>query len=519
MKDPSKNLPLSNEALALFYQVAISFSEIRRLDDLLNRILNSIAETFGIEGASIALHDSEQHQFYFIRTLEEGRDGLHKNKEIMRFDDSVGIAGWVLREGKPALVPDTSKDPRFFPGMDQQENFKTRSMICLPLKGSQGVIGLLYALNKIEGPFTKSDLQLLEVAGGPISIAIENALLYKKLEHYAKGLEEENQRLKTEVFNHFGFTEMVGTSPVMRRVFHLVKKILNTHTTVLIQGETGTGKEQITRIIHYNGFLRDKPFVAENCGALSENLLESELFGHVKGAFTGAISDKKGLFEQADGGTIFLDEIGEMSTAMQIKLLRVLQEGQVRPVGGSHTIKVNFRLIASTNRDLYEEVKKGTFREDLFYRINVFPITMPPLRERKEDIPLLVTYFLKKFSTRFNCEDPAITPYALELLTLYDWPGNVRELQNEIERAMAMAGPNHPITALELSERIKPRNACDTTHKRPGEAMPEVIERVEKQMIIEALSKNRGNRTQAARALGVTRQGLLNKINRYLIRL
>jgi Nif-specific regulatory protein len=518
MGKPPQKIPISDEALSLFYQVATSVSEICQLNDLLENILACTTKAFDIEGASIALHDADRKQFYFLRTLEEGRDGQHKSKETMRFDDSVGIAGWVLREGKPALVKDTSKDYRFFSGMDQQENFKTRSMICLPLKTRQGVIGLLYALNKNEGTFTQNDVQTLEIVSGPIAIAIENAMLYKRLESHAKALEQENYRLKSEVRSSYGFEEVVGSSPAMRSLFHMVNKVFDSWTSVLIQGETGTGKELIARVIHYNGILKDKPFVAENCGALSENLLESELFGHVKGAFTGAISDKKGLFEQADGGTIFLDEIGEMPQSMQIKLLRVLQEGQVRPVGSNRTINVKFRLIACTNRNLREEVDSGNFREDLFWRINVFPITMPPLRDRKDDIPLLVNHFLKKYSRRFKIVEPSITPYALELLIRHNWPGNVRELQNEIERAMAMAGPNHPITALELSDRLRPPTGCEpNTDCR--ETLPEVIERIEKQMIIEALTKYKGNRSKAAQILGITRQGLLNKINRYAIKL
>jgi Nif-specific regulatory protein len=517
MERPPNNLTLSNEDLALFYQVAINLSEIRQLNDLLSNILNSVTNAFGIEGVSIALHDPKQNEFYFIRTLEEVRDGQLKSKKTMRFDDSVGVAGWVLRKGRPALVPDTGKDSRFFGGMDH-ENFQTRSMICLPLKTRHGIIGVLYALNKIKGTFNQNDVQTLKIVCGPIAIAIENALLYERLELHARVLEQENQHLKSEIFDSFGFNKVVGSSQSMRHIFRMIKKILNTRTTVLIQGETGTGKELIARVIHYNGFLKDKPFVAENCGALSEHLLESELFGHVKGAFTGAISDKKGLFEQADGGTIFLDEIGEMPQSMQVKLLRVLQDGQIRPVGGSHTTNVNVRLIACTNRNLEEDVAKGIFREDLYYRINVFPITMPPLRKRKEDIPLLITHFLKKIGRRFKSSQSSITPCALELLIQYDWPGNVRELQNEIERAIAMAGPNHPITALELSDRVNPHMECDTNN-RSGETLPEVVERVEKQMIIETLSKYKGNRSQAARTLGITRQGLINKINRYVIKI
>jgi Nif-specific regulatory protein len=517
MGPSSNHLTLNNETLALFYQVATNLSEIRQLNDLLSNILNSVTNSFGIEGVSIALHDPKQNEFYFIRTLEEVRDGRHKSKATMRFGDSMGIAGWVLRKGRPALVPDTGKDSRFFGGMDH-ENFKTRSMICLPLKTRHGIIGVLYALNKIKGSFNQDDVQTLKIISGPIAIAIENALLYERLESHARVLEQENQHLKSEIFDSFGFNEVVGSSQSMRHIFRMIKKILNTRTTVLIQGETGTGKELIARVIHYNGFLKDKPFVAENCGALSEHLLESELFGHVKGAFTGAIADKKGLFEQADGGTIFLDEIGEMPQSMQVKLLRVLQDGQIRPVGGSHTTNVNVRLVACTNRNLEEDVAKGIFREDLYYRINVFPITMPPLRERKEDIPLLVTHFLQKIGRRFKSSQSSITPYALELLIQHDWPGNVRELQNEIERAIAMAGPNHPITALDLSDRVNPQMECDTNN-RCSDTLHEVVEKIEKQMIIEALSKYKGNRSQAARTLGITRQGLINKINRYVIKI
>jgi Nif-specific regulatory protein len=288
---------------------------------------------------------------------------------------------------------------------------------------------------------------------------------------------------------------------------------------VLIQGETGTGKELIAKVIHYNGPLKDKPFVAENCGALSENLLESELFGHVKGAFTGAVADKKGLFELANGGTIFLDEIGEMPATMQVKLLRVLEERQLRPVGGSQYRKVDVRLIASTNRVLEEEVKKGSFREDLFYRVNVFPITLPPLRERRGDIPLLADHFLKKHAKKLNRPAARLTPPALDLLSQYNWPGNVRELENEIERALTLAGRKGEIRAEYLSERITASSEKRLSNQETDGTLQEVTERIEQKMVLEALHKSNGNRSQAARILGLTRQGLLNKITRYNIKL
>ena len=317
----------------------------------------------------------------------------------------------------------------------------------------------------------------------------------------------------------FNLQGVVGSSPAMCRVFALVDKVTDTTTSVLIQGETGTGKELIARVIHYNGPLKEKPFVSENCGALSENLLESELFGHVKGAFTGAIADKKGLFEQANGGTIFLDEIGEMSPVMQVKLLRVLQERQVRPVGGSRTVNVDVRLIASTNRNLEEEVRNGSFREDLFYRINVFPITLPPLRERREDIPLLAAHFLKKFAKKLKRRAVRLTPQAMDLFSRFNWPGNIRELQNEIERALTLAGTRGEIRVEHLSERIHVSSETRISIPETECTLQEITGQIEREMVFKALQKTGGNRSRAARMLGLTRQGLLNKIARYQIKL
>jgi two-component system response regulator HupR/HoxA len=295
--------------------------------------------------------------------------------------------------------------------------------------------------------------------------------------------------------------------------------VIVTPTTVLIQGETGTGKELIAKVIHYNGPLGDKAFIAENCAALPESLLESELFGHVKGSFTGAVADKKGLFEIADGGTIFLDEIGEMSLQMQVKLLRVLQEGQFRPVGGSRTVQVKVRLIASTNRNLAEEVEQGNFREDLYYRINVFQITPPPLRQRKDDILLLCSHFLEKLARKYAKPTPHLTPQTLDILTHYDWPGNVRELENEMERAITMAAGLETISADMLSDRIRsahPGYRDDRFNSQPG-SLKEAVSQLEQKLIRQALEETGGNRSQAAKALGLSRQGLLNKISAYKI--
>ena len=508
---------LTNEDLDLFYEVSISIHSIGDPDKMLQNILLKIKAVFSVEGASIALHDAGNKEFYFIRTVEEQRSGAQMQMDKMRFPDDYGVAGWVLRKGRSVTILDVSQDERFFDGLDIQKDFSTRSMICVPLKTRKGVIGVLYALNKLEGEFTPKEAMLLEIISGTIAVAIENAKFYGEIKQYASSLEKENIRLKSEVQDRYNVQGIIGTSAPMRRVFDLLDRVAGTTTSVLIQGATGTGKELIAKVIHYNSPLKDKPFVAENCGALSENLLESELFGHVKGAFTGAIADKKGLFELAEGGTVFLDEIADMPPTMQIKLLRVLQEGQVRPVGGSRYLDVNFRLITSTNRNLLEEVNNGSFRDDLFYRIQVFPVVVPPLAERKEDIPILVTHFLEKLAEKFNRPVKRLTPRALEYLMQFNWPGNVRELENEIERALTLAGEDSEIKERYLSEKIIGPGEHATTADFAGLTLQQVTEQMERQMVARALHETGGNRSHAARKLGLTRQGLLNKIARYKI--
>jgi Nif-specific regulatory protein len=517
MTNHTGEVNLTNEDLNLLYEVSISIHSIGDPDKMLESILLKIKAVFSVEGASIALHDATHKEFYFIRTVEEQQNGTQKKMYEMRFPDNYGVAGWVLRERRPVTILDVSRDERFFDGLDIQKDFSTRSMICVPLKTRKGVIGVLYALNKLEGEFTPKEAMLLEILSGTIAVAIENADLYGEIKQYVSSLEKENIRLKSEVQDRYNVQGIIGSSAPMRSVFDMLDRVAGSTTSVLIQGPTGTGKELIAKVIHYNSPLKNKPFVAENCGALSENLLESELFGHVRGAFTGAIADKKGLFELAEGGTVFLDEIADIPMPMQVKLLRVLQEGQVRPVGGSHYLKVNFRLLTSSNRDLLEEVKKGNFRDDLFYRIQVFPIIMPPLAERKEDIPLLVTHFLEKLANKLNRPIKRLTRQALNYLMQFSWPGNVRELENEIERALTLAGEDSEIKEEYLSDKITGLGEKVAATGLGDLTLQEVTEKIERQMVTRALRKTGGNRTQAARILGLTRQGLLNKIARFKI--
>ena len=506
---------LTDEDLALLYDLATSIHAIDDLDRMLQKILTKMRAVLEIEGASIALRDADQREFYFIRTAEEQWGGEQEDMSRMRFPEDYGVAGWVFRNKRAVTIPDVAKDDRYAGNLDIQKDFVTRSMICVPLMSRNEIIGVLYALNKRNGEFTEKDSFLMEILSGPIAIAVENAKLYGEIKARAANLERENLRLMSEVRNRFDLQGIIGNAPAMKRVFELVDKVIGTTTTVFLQGETGTGKELFAKAIHYHGPLKDKPFVAENCGALSENLLESELFGHVKGAFTGAVADKKGLFELAAGGTVFLDEIADMSPAMQTKLLRVVQENQVRPVGGSQYRQVEFRLIASSNRDLSAEVRKGVFREDLYYRLHVFPVPLPPLRDRKEDIPALADCFIDRLSKRYDRPKARLTPSALALLVEFDWPGNIRELENEIERALTLAGEDREIGPGYLSEKIAGPRAAVQPAGDGSQKLQEAVERLEQQMVTQALRDSGGNRSQASRKLGITRQGLLNKINRY----
>jgi Nif-specific regulatory protein len=510
---------LSEKEFSLFSEVITSFHTIRDMDDMLAAVFQKIRSVINMQGASIALHDPANKEFYFICTIEEDKSRGESKTRYLRFPDNIGVAGWAMRNNRAAIVNDVSQDDRFYDGLNSKEDFKTRSMICVPLRTRKGFLGVFYALNKESGAFTERDEKILEIISGTIAVSLENARLYGELKDHVHSLEREKRLLLNQVRAEAGFKEIIGSSSPMRRMFELMEKVLDTTTTVLIQGETGTGKELIAKVIHYNGPLKNKPFVAENCGALPENLLESELFGHVRGAFTGAIANKKGLFEIADGGTIFLDEIGEMSPLMQVKVLRVLQEGEFRPVGGSRNLKVNVRVIASTNRDLSEQIEKGQFREDLYYRINIFQITPPPLRQRKEDILALANHFLEKCAKKNNKVVPILTPQTLDLLIKYDWPGNVRELENEMERAQTMACGGKTISYELLSDKIK-RLHKDHHFDDAEESettLKDAVRRVERRMIEEALKYSGGNQSRAAKKLGLSRQGLLNKLVAYNI--
>ncbi len=346
----------------------------------------------------------------------------------------------------------------------------------------------------------------------------DEVLLTLKKAEERESLKRENYRLKTQLKNfelNYNFGNMVAKSKAMQAVFRLAGKVAQYDTTVLIFGESGTGKELIARGIHYSGVRAEKPLIPVNCGGIPENLLESELFGYIKGAFTGADRNKKGLFEEADGGTLFLDEIGELPFALQVKLLRVLQESEIRPVGGSRTLKIDVRIIAATSKKLQDEVKDGNFREDLFYRLNVLPIELPSLRERVEDIPVLSQIFIDDFNRKLGKSIIGISPPAMSKFLNHSWPGNVRELENIIERAVVLAEEN-VILPENLPQELDVGDGCDKVDDFfTGFSLKAAQKVFEKRLIVKALNETGGNRTKASRLLEISHPSLLSKIKSY----
>ena len=398
--------------------------------------------------------------------------------------------------------------------------------IRIMLTGYADMSSLIRAVNDgriyryIAKPWEPDDLRIdVKRALEHYDLSLRNRRLSEALQEMNDRLETENRSLRREVERRNSFEGIVGESSAMQRVFDLTHKVAGTEATVLITGETGTGKDLIARAIHHTGSRKENPFVAQNCGSLPDTLLESELFGHQRGAFTGAHIDKKGLFELADGGTVFLDEIGDTAPGMQVRLLRVLQDGEIRPLGSSQTRKVDVRVVAATNRDLREDVEAGRFREDLFYRLHVVEVALPALRERRDDISALAHYFLDRLNQRMSRSLEGFTRSAMDRLCSYDWPGNVRELENEMERIVVLAAGESLVSAEMLSERIHGRVALGVSAEA-GELivghdlrLNPAVDAFKRRLIQEALRKT-GTKTSAAERLGIPRQSLQKMMKR-----
>ncbi|MCS6924582.1 MAG: sigma 54-interacting transcriptional regulator [Candidatus Binatia bacterium] len=475
-------------------------------NELLQAILASALQLFSAAGCSIALIDDTAQQLRFAFVLGGAR------VEEFRIRLGQGLIGWVAQTGQGVVSNDVTQDPRFFGNVDRRTGFRTKSVLCAPLKQGDEIIGAIEVLNTTDPQgFTPEDLQLLMAFGGLAATAITRAATFSTVQNSQRALQEIVQDR---------YRLVVGTSSAMQEAIRLARTVAATHTTVLLLGESGTGKEVVARAIHQWSPRAECPFVAVNCVALTPELLESELFGHEKGAFTGAIAQKKGKFELAEGGTIFLDEVGDLAPTLQAKLLRVLQEKEFQRVGGVRDIRVNVRILAATNRDLQKAMQSGTFREDLYYRLNVVSITLPALRERAQDIPVLAQHFLARYCQELKRAPLSIDEQAMALLQAHPWPGNVRELQNAIERAVVFAaGPR--ITPADLPVQLQQPSLRSpqtlpplpfTDHIPP---LMTAVNEFKRALIRRALQVAQGNQTRAATLLGL-RQANLSRMMKTL---
>ncbi len=425
----------------------------------------------------------------------------------------------VISERAAVVAADAPRD------VGQSESLmgaEIRSTLGIPLWKGEEILGVIQLDNRTSnGVLTSHDLEVMAVLAQNASLAVANARLVKRLRAAEERLRKENAFLKGREQERrtgaksAGQVEIIGQSQPMRHMLQQLDKVVDTRVTVLIEGETGAGKELVASYVHYKSRRADKLFVGQNCAAMPETLLESELFGHKKGAFTGAHEDKKGLFEIADEGTLFLDEVTEMPISLQSKLLRALQEGEVRPIGATTEKKVNVRIVAATNRNLEKEVAEGRFREDLYYRLKVFPVRVPPLRERRDDIPLMAEHFLLRFSSEFGKPAAGFSQQAMELLQGYDWPGNVRELQNEIQRLVIQIDAGGFVTPDLLSPRVRQVEGMIERVKPRKGTLKEMMDQVERWLLIEALREHQNNKTAAAKSLGITREGLHKKLRAF----
>lgn len=469
-------------------------------------VVSMLSSRLGFDYATLTLRDLETGEF----KIEEAHGLPTASMRRGRYRAGEGIIGKVIETGKPILVPSVAKEPRFLHrAVDLRERGADYSYICVPIRIGNEVVGTLSAERRIDdiGESLQADARILQIISSMVALAVRLRLQARE---ERRQLEEENVRLHIKLKDRRP-ARLVGDDKRMREVYAQVAQVAASATTVLIRGESGTGKELVAEAIHESSDRKGKPFVKVNCAALPESILESELFGHERGAFTGAVAARKGRFELAEGGTIFLDEVGDFSPATQVKLLRVLQEREFERLGGTKTIQADIRVLAATNRDLEALAKANLFREDLYYRLNVFEITMPPLRERRSDILLLANHFVEKYSRQNGKNVRRISTPAIDMLMAYHWPGNVRELENCVERAVLLT-TDDVIRAHHLPPTLQTAEATGTAH--PG-TLQAAIEGLERELIVDSLKQHRGNKAAAARALGLTERVMGLRVNRH----
>jgi len=484
------------EEITLLYEISEVLNKHLDLKKSLYSVLDILSSSMNMVRGTIAILDLFTNEISIAVAHGISRSAMEKGKYRL----GEGITGQVIETGRAVAIPRISEEPLFLNRMASRKTLAMEdiSFICVPIKKGNRVIGALSVDRPYDSSYSLKDGRtLLSVVATMIARHVINLETIRLEKERLRG---ENRRLRSELENRYRITNIIGNSNKMREVFQMISQVSRSNATVLIRGESGTGKELVANSIHYNSLRAKKPFVKINCAALPANLIESELFGHEKGAFTGAIRQKTGKFEQADKGTIFLDEIGSIGLDVQVNLLRVLQEKEFERVGGLTTIKTDVRIIAATNKNLEQAVEEETFRGDLYYRLNVFPIYMPPLREHKTDILLLADYFLEKYAGENHKEARRFSTPAIDMLMDYHWPGNVRELENCIERAVLLCEEG-VIHSYHLPPTLQTGTESDTL---PGLSLEEAVVKLEKEMIIDALKNTRGNITEAAQILKTT---------------
>lgn len=495
--------------LTCLYEITKELASSFVLSDCLEKAMALLSEHKNMENGTVTivnpLTGKLEIEVAHGLTAEGRRRGKYKIGE--------GITGRVVASGEPIIVPHISEEPLFLNRTRSRGDIadRDRSFLCVPIKDGKQIIGALSVDRMYADGFGRQandDLQFLTVLSSIVAQTVRRVQIVNREK---ENLRTENLKLKRELSEKNRINDIIGNSSRMQDVFEMVHRVVDSNATVLLRGESGTGKTLVAKALHYNGKRRDKPFVVVNCSALPETLLESELFGHEKGAFTGANERKIGRFEHAEGGTLFLDEIGEISHSVQVKLLNVVQERSFQRLGSTKSISCDVRLVAATNRDLEEAVSGGSFREDLYYRLNVFPIYMPPLRKRRTDILLLAEFFLEKFAGENKKQINRISTSAIDLLIQYHWPGNVRELQNCMERAVLICDGD-AITGIHLPPTLQAGEASSSANPL---SFSTAVENFEKELIIDALKKNNGNQTKTAGYLDTSLRIINYKIHQY----
>jgi len=490
--------------LSTLLEVSQALSGTLNLKAAMQRVLGTLIRHHSVVRGMVALlRDGELHA-----EAVEGFEDRARNTQIKLGE---GITGKVVESGKPIVVPRVSKEPAFLNLASRRPDHLKQelSFICVPIVLNRQPVGALGVdlRFKPERDYDSS-VKFLGVVSSMIAQALN---VQRMVDEERRRLLDENTHLRQELRERYDFSNIIGTSGPTRQMYEQVAQVAQTNTTVLIRGESGTGKELIAHAIHYNSLRAKKPFIKVSCAALPDTLIESELFGYEKGAFTGAAQRKKGRFEMAEGGTLFLDEIGDVNLGTQVKLLRVLQEREFERVGGTETVKVNVRLIAATNKDMEKAIAEGSFREDLYYRLNVFTIFVPPLRERKADLLLLADHFLDKFSREHNKVIKRISTPAIDMLTAYHWPGNVRELENALERAVLVCD-GAVIHGHHLPPSLQTADSSGTVTRV---SLKDAVAAYERDLILDALKTTRGNRAKAARLLDTTERIVNYKVQGY----